>query len=214
MIMRGILFVLALAVAACASGPRTPGGDERAYMGEDAGYLVYSVGTVRGFGMRFAFPYEPVDAAAGAWGGAIKPTVGGAIYLKILDPDFEGFETGHVVVRALPPGQYEIRNLEFYGSGIGGSYQWSAAEPFLIPFTVEPGQATYIGSYMRSLSPEGYRERLGAAGYFLVADRSGRDLPIARARLPEGVSVETQFTDVEQFGNLALRSQPLEPMIP
>lgn len=182
------------------------------YAGPDGGYLVYSVGTIR-IGMTFEFPYRrtalPDGAAANDWKGAIRPTVGGAIYLKIKNPDFEGQESGHVVVRRLPPGDYLIDNFAFHGSSpAGAAYDWSSAAPFAIRFTLRPGQATYIGSFMRSpslgtpLAPQ-----LGAAGFFVVADRTGRDLPIARTRLPTACEITTQVTDVDAFGNAALRSR-------
>lgn len=214
MARRIFFLLLVLFVASCASAPA----ERSDYEGEDKGYLVYSVGTVRGFGMRFAFPYEraalPDGTEAGDWRGRIAPTVGGAIYLKIVDPDFEGFETGHVVVRAVPPGRYAITDFEFFGSGPGASYEWRSATPFALPFAVEPGRATYVGSFMRSLPPEGLLDELGPAGYFLVADRASRDLPIAEERLPAGTSMSNQYTDVDQFGSRVLSSKALEPMTP
>ena len=140
--------------------------------------------------------------------------MGGAIYLKVQQPDFEGYETGHVVTRRLPPGKYQIADFEFYGSGIGGSYEWNSAVPFAIEFDIQPGRATYIGSFMRSLTPEGYQPVLGAAGYFLVSNQASRDVPIAIDRLPASVSVVEQVTDVEQFKSQVLRSKALEPETP
>ncbi|MEM7569371.1 MAG: hypothetical protein AAF337_06210 [Pseudomonadota bacterium] len=215
---RLILGLLLLALAGCASsgmssnGRPDPGDD---YSGADAGTLVYAVGTVRGFGMRFAFPYSRTQALSGEtvddWQGRIRPSVGGAVYLKILNPDFEGFETGHLVTRALPPGRYNIRDFEFFGSGPAGSYGWSSAVPFSIAFTIEPGKATYIGSFMRSLAPPGDTGKIGAAGYFIVANRAARDLLIARERLPSDTVVMEQVTDVDRFGSAVLRSRSLEP---
>jgi len=65
--------------------------------------------------------------------------------------------------------------------------------------------ATYIGSFMRapslgtSLAPT-----LGASGFFVIADRSARDLPIARTRMPTLPDIITQVSDVERFGNALL----------
>jgi len=214
-----ILLILALDISGCAStgtagrsGPRV-GAD---YTGDDAGVLVYAVGTVRGFGMRFSFPYGRVQVSDGAatddWKGRIRPSVGGAIYLKILNPDFEGFETGHVVTRKLPPGHYAISDFEFFGSGPAGSYEWNSKVPFSIEFVIEAGKATYIGSFMRSLAPPGGAAGIGAPGYFLIANRSDRDLPIARPRMRADITILKQVTDVEKFGSAVLRSKSLEPM--
>ncbi|MBP7704830.1 MAG: hypothetical protein KA105_06040 [Caulobacter sp.] len=205
------LGVLLAALLALVATPALAAKKAAAYDGADGGYLVYGVGTVA-VGLHFDFPYRRIATPDGAivsdWKGTIEPTLGGAIYLKIKNPDFEGRESGHVVVRRLPPGDYLIENFAFYGSSpTGAAYDWSAAKPFAIRFTIKPGQATYIGSFMRAISAGTSLEpQLGAAGFFVVADRSERDLPIARTRLPAGCEVTTQVTDVTTFGNVALRT--------
>lgn len=181
------------------------------YAGEDGGYLVYGVGTIA-IGMHFDFPYGRVAGPDGAavtdWRGSVEPTVGGAIYLKVKNPDFEGRESGHVVTRRLPPGDYLIDNFAFYGSSpTGAAYGWSSAKPFAIRFRIEPGKATYIGSFMRAPSlGTSLEPTLGAAGFFVIADRSARDLPIAGTRLPADCPIVPQVTDVDAFGNPILRS--------
>lgn len=187
---------------------------DKDYAGADAGYLVYAVGTVR-IGMDFDFSYRRVGAAdggpAGAWGGKIEPKLGGAIYLKIKNPDFTGEESGHVVVRRLPPGRYQVDKFLFAGSNLAGtSYRWSSAAPFALPFSIRPGEATYIGSFMRAPSlGTPLQPVLGAAGFFVVANRADRDLPIARAKLPAGTEIRTEVEDVSKFASPALRtSQP------
>ncbi|MEL6729390.1 MAG: hypothetical protein AAFP91_17995 [Pseudomonadota bacterium] len=211
-------FIGFLLLAGCASSTQTNRGagpnPGPSYDGVDAGTLIYSVGTVRGFGMRFGFPYGRIETLEGDarddWDGMIKPSIGGAIYLKVVEPDFEGFETGHVVLRQLPPGHYVISDFEFYGSGPGGSYEWLPEWPFEIEFTISPGEGTYIGSFMRSQTPRGMSDELGAAGYFLVSDRSARDLPIAQRRLSPSYQISQDVTDVDSFGSVVLRSHPLE----
>ncbi len=181
------------------------------YAGADGGYVAYAVGTIT-LGMHFDFPYRRVAAADGTpvtdWKGTIEPKLGGAIYLKIKNPDFEGRETGQIVVRRLPPGDYLIDNFAFYGSSpTGAAYDWSSARPFAIRFTIQPGKATYIGSFMRSPSlGTPLEKQLGAAGFFVVADRAARDLPLIGPKLPAGCEVVTQVTDVDAFGSAALRS--------
>jgi len=200
--------VLSLMVATSSSAK------PREYDGPDGGYLVYSVGTVR-IGMHFDFSYRRVSTPDGAavqdWQGKIQPKLGGAIYLKVKDPDFTGEESGHVIVARLPPGQYRVDNFAFGGFAPGrGSVRWSPAKPFALPFIIRSGAATYIGSFMRAPSlGTPLQSKLGAAGYFLIADRSNRDLPIARTRLPAGTPVTAEVTDVSQFGSEVLRrSQP------
>jgi hypothetical protein len=181
------------------------------YAGEDGGYVAYAVGTIA-IGMHFDFPYRRVAGPDGApvndWKGTIEPKLGGAIYLKIKNPDFAGRETGQIVVRRLPPGDYLIDNFAFYGSSpLGAAYDWSSAKPFAIRFSIRPGKATYIGSFMRAPSlGTSLEPTLGAAGFFVVANRSARDLPLIGPKLPAGYEVVTQVTDVDAFGSPALRS--------
>jgi hypothetical protein len=200
------LCIAVLLLATPANARKSPSN----YHGNDGGVLVYSVGTIA-IGMRFDFPYRRVARFDGTpvqdWSGTIEPTVGGAWVLKIRNPDFVGRESGHVVVRRLPPGRYLIDQFAFAGGGMGlGTFDWSSAVPFSIRFTIEPGAATYIGSFMRAPSLGTSLEReLKAAGYFLIADRSARDLPIARSKMPALAEIKTQVTDVTQFGSIALR---------
>ena len=203
-----LLLTLVLALLAAPAWARPKPAD---YAGSDGGYLVYSVGDIA-LGMHFGFPFRrialPDGSPANDWKGEIAPSLGGAIYLKVKNPDFEGRETGHVVIRRLPPGDYLIDNFSFGGQLAGTSFAWSSATPFAIPFTVLPGGATYIGSFMRAPSlGTALEPALGASGFFVIADRAGRDLPIAKARLPALPDVVSQVTNVDRFGNAALRSR-------
>jgi hypothetical protein len=206
-IIRSLLVALLALIATPALAAKAPA----QYAGEDGGYVAYAVGTIT-LGMHFDFPYGrvalPDGTAVNDWRGMIEPKLGGAIYLKIKNPDFEGRETGQIVVRRLPPGDYLIDNFAFYGSSpTGATYDWSSAKPFAIRFTIQPGKATYIGSFMRAPSlGTTLQPTLGAAGFFVVADRSARDLPLIGAKLPAGCEVVTQVTDVAAFGSAALRS--------
>ncbi|HRD27707.1 MAG TPA: hypothetical protein PLO65_05345 [Caulobacter sp.] len=209
--MMRLRLILALVLAPLAS-PAMAAKPATEYAGADGGYLAYAVGDIA-LGMHFSFPYRRVALPDGApvsdWKGEIAPRLGGAIYLKVKNPDFEGRETGHVVVRRLPPGEYLIENFAFYGSSpTGSAYAWSSAKPFAIRFRIEPGKATYIGSFMRAPSPgPGVVPGIGPAGFFVIADRSARDLPIARPRLPGACEVVSQVTNVDAFGSAILRSR-------
>jgi hypothetical protein len=205
--IRTLLVALLALIATPALAAKAPA----PYAGEDGGYVAYAVGTIT-LGMHFDFPYGrvalPDGTAVNDWRGLIEPKLGGAIYLKIKNPDFEGRETGQIVVRRLPPGDYLIDNFAFYGSSpTGAAYDWSSAKPFAIRFTIRPGKATYIGSFMRAPSlGTSLQPTLGAAGFFVVADRSARDLPLIGPKLPTGCEVVTQVTDVDAVGSAALRS--------
>lgn len=185
---------------------------ENDYAEQDGGYLVYSVGTIR-IGMDFAFPYSRTALLDGSpvddWKGVIEPKLGGMWTLKIKKPDFDGRESGHVIIRRLPPGQYAITNFAFGGQVPGiGSFDWSAVKPFEIPFSIKSGQATYIGSYMRSPSfGMSLQTLLGTAGFFVVSDRSVRDLPIALRKNAALPVAKIEVINVDTIGNPALRSR-------
>lgn len=203
--------LLAAIVVANVALPATSSAKGKEYDGPDSGYLVYSVGTVR-IGMNFSFAYKRILSAGGEsvadWKGKIQPRLGGAIYLKVKKPDFTGEESGHVVVTRVPPGQYQVHDFAFGGSTpLGGSVRWSPAKPFALPFTIRSGEATYIGSFMRAPSlGTALQPTLGAAGFFVVANRAERDLPIAKTRLPASIGLTSEVTDVSQFESAALRA--------
>jgi hypothetical protein len=209
-------FVIFAAIAALTSVPTWAKADPD-YAGDDAGYLIYSVGTIR-IGMGFAFDYGPVtdtgSKSAKQWRGRIRPLLGGGWVSGIKKPDFTGRESGHVIVRRLPPGRYAVTDFSFGGQSVGGgSVEWSSARKFSLPFEIRPGQATYIGSFMRSPSFGTVLQRqLGAAGFFVIADRNLRDLPLAVPRLPQGTAIRPEVTDVSIFNSLALQVREPSPI--
>jgi hypothetical protein len=211
MLLLRAFFAACLMLAAAGASARSLPKD---YAGPDAGYVVYSVGTIQ-IGMDYNFSYHRVSAPGGApandWKSKIEPYLGGAIYLKIKNPDFSGRETGHVIVRRLPPGNYVVDGFFFAGWTPGMAHRWSSKVPFALPFAIAPGQATYIGSFMRAPSLGTPLEpQLKAAGFFVIADRSQRDLPIARAKLPGLPQPGVQVTDVDTLGSFVLRSREPE----
>jgi hypothetical protein len=130
------------------------------------------------------------------------------------DPDFNtGYETGKVQIQHLRPGKYEVYSFEFTGSSIGEWITWHPKKPFSIPFTINPGETTYIGNFARapSLGTQKASE-LGAAGFFVVSDKHQRDIEIARRKRPDLTPVTVSVTDVSEFGvPFFLASDPYAP---
>jgi hypothetical protein len=118
------------------------------------------------------------------------------------DLDYQGREAGRVITRELPPGAYEIHDFGFRGTLIVAGVEWSSASPFSIPFTIKPGEATYLGNIARAPSLGTPLEReLGAVGYFVISDQSERDLPLARAKTPTLPPVRMDVPDVTALGH-------------
>jgi len=187
--MRTILlaFSLTLFVAsALAAQTRNYGGKN--YSGSDAGYLVMSISQDKvGFFDREAvviLHFRKLD----------RLVTGFVNYgnHRVLDfapstLDFEdASEQGIVIVRALPPGDYEF--FDFSGDKEVPTYPTIDPNPsyfrarYSLPFTIKAGETAYLGNFRLVVKPGG-NKLLGppfAAGYYLgLSDRSSRDLAIA-----------------------------------
>ena len=76
-------------------------------------------------------------------------------------------------------------------------------QTFRAAFTIRSGEATYIGSFMLAFAGNAATARPWRVSFFIVADRSDRDRPIAQIRLV-GRPLKAEVTDVSQFGSQAL----------
>lgn len=176
----------------------------------DEGVLVYSVSTIR-IAMNFSFQYRQTASLSGEpvrdRVRAIECRCVGFFRAQMADPDYAGRETGKVFVVRLPAGQYEVFDFGFGGTVAGLGTSWSSSTRFSMPFTIRPGQATYIGNFARAPSLGTPLEpQLGAAGFFVVSDKSERDRAIALSRDPTLPDFHEQVTDVARFSHTALRS--------
>ncbi len=179
--------------------------DASAQADDAQGTLIYSVGSVD-IAMNFEFGYRRTATLAG---DAVDDNRGvmvcrcvGFLRPRPSNLDYYGREAGRVIVQSLPAGRYEIYDFGFTGTLIVAGVVWSSATPFSIPFTIHPGEATYIGSFARAPSLGTRLEpQLGAVGYFVVSDQSERDVPIARARHAALPAVREEVADVLSLGH-------------
>jgi hypothetical protein len=103
----------------------------------------------------------------------------------------------------LPPGQYLIDQFAFAGGGICMvRIDWSSAVPFSVRFTIKPGEASCIGTFMRAPSVQTPSESKFYGALFLIANRRMHNVQIANAKVPTLVSITT---DVTRFGSIVLR---------
>jgi hypothetical protein len=161
---------------------------EKGYRGADVGFLVYSVGTiVRPMNFNFLYRKLPRDAEP-KWNGSMSCDCmqrnwwsGVESYPKGID--YSGSESGFVIVEKLPPGHYEIYDFGMDGWNAVSTIHWSTKVPFSIPFEIESGKATYIGNFARGCwcarMPPSVANYLG---YFVISDKSARDIAIARTK--------------------------------
>jgi hypothetical protein len=175
------------------------------------GTLIYSVGSVD-IAMNFEFGYQRTATLSGEPvadnRGAMVCRCVGFFRPRPNNLDYYGREAGRVVVQSLPPGRYEIHDFGFSGTLIVAGVEWSSATPFSIPFTINAGEATYIGNFARAPSlGTSLEPQLGAVGYFVVSDQSDRDLAIARARDPALPAVRVEVADVSNLGHPMLYAE-------
>jgi len=203
-IIRAALFALAFLFGA--AGPSHAAAED--YAGADAGILIYSAGSIA-MPLSFQFPYKrialPSSEPVSDWRGQIESRTGGFSRLRVSNAEYDGRETGRVFIRRLPPGEYEIDDFRF-----AGTRRFSSRQPFSIRFTIRPGQATYIGNFARAPSLGTPLQRtLGAVGFFVISDKSERDIALARARVPDLPQVTVSVTDVSTFGHpMLLTGEP------
>lgn len=206
MVIRWLILALALVAF---TGPSLAG--DKDYPGDDGGNVIYAVGIGGALTADFAFPYVRVATPDGHpisdWKGKIEPRLGAPFSLKVKNPDFSGFERGHVIVRRLPPGKYEIKGFVFGGqSPGGGGHVWTSKTPIVQSFEIRRGEATYIGSFSRAIAHPSLNIVPGGGTYFIIANRASRDLAVARQRLPANMKIAIEVTDVRQFGTPVLQA--------
>lgn len=169
---------------------------KKSYKGADAGYLVYSVSSLDQ-PMQFRFLYRRIPAEARPkWTGSLKCSCQGPLIgLYPFKMDFKGHESGNVDVETLPPGQYEAYSFEVTTGSLAYGGTWTPKQEFSIPFTIQPGQTTYIGNFARST------DSTMGLGYFIISDKLDRDMAIARTKAPALPPVTAQVFDVTQLDN-------------
>ena len=196
------LFVLpaALLLASCASPDRIAPD----YTGPDSGRVIVGMGAATGtMNTTYALQFRKRVP-----GGAAKKETWGEITFDqsdLLDKthpaDYQSsHEAGMVLVQAMPPGEYEIYNFYIFRRAGVMNYSFRSKTGLSIPFTVKPGQATYLGNYqandMTGKNIIGFSEPAGAV--FVVTDRLPAELPIAQAKEKAALGKPTDATPVPE----------------
>lgn len=164
------------------------------YSGPDAGYLVF------GFGAAPGTTYSAYKFMIRKKGENSETAIS---YLQdnlfwSTERDFDDqTENGYVAVRSLPQGDYEIYNFEIHLNGGMIQTDYGSRNDFSIPFKVTAGKAVYIGDFtaVKLTGRNIFGMSVHAGAYFLVSDKSGRDLPIARRKVPTLPEVQMSVPD-------------------
>jgi len=175
------------------------------YKGDDAGYLVSSVAAQAGTSYdAYSFYFRNKD-------GSVRSRIwwGQHNILESRKPDFsDTAESGVVDIRKLPPGNYEIYNFDVFSNGGYVQSNFSSKQDFSIAFVIRPGQATYIGEYravgLRGRNIFGLPLRAGA--FFIVSDKSQRDVPMAKIKNAALGEVHVEVVDPSSVGNPFIRA--------
>lgn len=116
--------------------------------------------------------------------------------LRTYTPDFQDEKSkGNVFSVNLAPGDYEIYSVRFYYNNGNAEGTFTTKVDFSIPFHVEKGKVTYIGSLVAwgVWGKNFLRMPVPAGGYFVVEDQRTRDLPLIQARSPATISPQIQL---------------------
>src|SRR5450631_533554 len=177
------------------------------YSGSDAGYLVVGLAaydTMESRAIKYTLDYLRIgsnDTGSVSFSPKKKLKLMPFMHQKA---DFEdGDEMGVVEVRKLPPGNYELVKVEgaLYAGFI--RWRWQSKDGFSIPFTIEAGNATYVGHFQGHSTSVRSVLSLGAplpsGAYFVVSNQIDHDLPIARKKVGTFQEIKIAVPDVAEL---------------
>ena len=167
-------FVLALAVGLLIAGPAQAQLFTHQYHGRDAGWLVMSISADKdGEADPVTLFYDQID---GSDHGSVHFSRPDWTDLSFGSADFrEGREVGDVMIVSLRAGEYQF---DSFLTHLGGK---NFGDTFHLPFSIRPGQTTYLGNFRFVEAHEkGFVGYLRARDfYFAIRDRARRDIGIA-----------------------------------
>jgi hypothetical protein len=200
---KSLLTILSLLIlSGCAAGLHVAN-----YQGPDAGVLVASLGAKTStvydsYSLFYRKKNRSPDGDGTIWWGQANMLEG-----RKLDID-NGSETGIVDVRSLPPGEYEIFNFRVFYNGGTVQKSFSSKQDFSIPFSIQPGRATYIGEFI-AVGVQGqniFGFSIPDGAYFTVSERGERDIAIARQKHPSLGEVQSTVVDPKRVGSPFFRA--------
>lgn len=195
-VLKKLLLVgLALMLAGCATTNRVP----TDYAGADAGQVVLGMGAANGTSYS---SYSLMFRKRGAAAAGEAPSTGRFTYFQSnifykQAPDYQAAtEQGVVLVNSLPAGDYEIYNFDVFFNGGTVQKNFGSRADFSVPFTVKPGQVTYLGNYQANgLRGENFLGMaLPAGAVFAVSSRMAAEMALAQAKSKAPLGEATDAT--------------------
>jgi len=170
--------VLALVLAGCAGSPYDIARKHdalRDYQGADAGFFVASSGAIKGSifsNSSVTFRRRDTEDLV-----SIGYTPKRILSLGGEPADFESSkDSGIVIVKRLPPGEYEIQSAQ----GVQyGTYEYRCTKRLapVVRFTVHAGEVVYLGRYVVT----SWR---GNCLALAISDEQQSDVAVAKTRVP------------------------------
>jgi len=172
------LFLVALLSGCVATAAKIP----MDYAGVDAGKVVVGLGSTADAGFyEYYLAFRRLDAEVEPPPSGVFTYVQRKVFGATDKPDYKNDEElGVVLVKSLAPGRYEIHGLSVtqYDSSLGSRIAFS------IPFTIQPGQTTYLGNYQGQRVARGKNVfGMTLPGFvFVVSDRFDAELALAHKK--------------------------------
>jgi hypothetical protein len=200
--LRLLATVIALLLVGCAAPDRVP----TDYAGSDAGKVVLGIGATNGTSYSsysLLFRKRGSSSAEKSATGHFTYYQTNMFYKQAADYQSSA-ESGVVLVRSLPPGDYEIYNFNIFFNGGTVQNNYGSRTDFSIPFSVKPGRATYLGNYQANklTGKNFFGLSLPAGAVFVVADRLESELALAETKTKSQLGAAQDATpQPSQIGN-------------
>ncbi|WP_299011607.1 hypothetical protein [uncultured Shewanella sp.] len=183
------LFFLLTLLSGCTARPELPSSIATHSINSDYALIVGSLSRANGllsfdsWSLSFRSLKTPIP-----YNNIIRGKVDKNVPFGKYDFDFkEQKNSGNIFAYLVPAGEYEIYQTNMTNTYGYSFTSWQSKEPFSLKIHANAGQITYIGEYAIQPVYEGknlFGVPLMALGYWIVNDKSTRDIAMLAHRYP------------------------------
>jgi hypothetical protein len=188
----------------CATGNYIP----KDYAGEDVGHAIVSVGHTKETNYySYKLLFRTKDQMSHNNVGYFTPT-----FSKMNDDDYVTETTiGTVEIMKLPPGDYEIYNVEIFENLGMLQTTYSAKNEFSIPFQIKPNETQYLGEFIAVNLGKKFLDASIGGAYFILDDKMERDINYIKKKNPDSRlgNIINIVPDPEAIGCPLIRSDEM-----